>query len=95
MSELYENIYNIVRRIPRGSVATYGQIAKIIGNPRLSRVIGYALNKCTDESIPAHRVVNREGRLAPGYDAQAFLLELEGITVINNRIMNLENYLWK
>lgn len=95
MSELYKKIYNIVRKIPRGSVATYGQIAKIIGNPRLSRVIGYALNKCSDESVPCHRVVNREGRLAPGYYAQELLLEREGIPVSNGKIVLLKDYLWK
>ena len=60
----FEKIYEVVRNIPKGKVATYGQVAILAGNPRLARVVGYALHVNPDTStIPCHRVVNREGRV--------------------------------
>lgn len=60
----YERIYEVVKKIPRGRVASYGQIAALAGNPRWARVVGYALHVNPDpETIPCYRVVNREGRL--------------------------------
>ena len=60
----FERVYAAVRLIPRGSVATYGQIARAIGNPRLSRVVGYALHVNPEPGvIPCHRVVRRVARL--------------------------------
>ena len=59
----YEKIYDIVKQIPRGTVATYGQVAALAGNKRWARVVGYALHVNPDpEGIPCYRVVNREGR---------------------------------
>ena len=61
-------VYEIVKLIPKGKVATYGDIAKISGNPRASREVGYALHKNPEfEIIPCHRVVDREGRLAKSF----------------------------
>ena len=82
MSALYERIYSIVRRIPPGKAAAYGQIALLAGNPRLSRVVGYALHKAPPD-VPCHRVVDRNGRTAPafrqyGAHLQRILLEREG-----------------
>ncbi len=58
----YEKIYDIVKQIPRGTVATYGQVAALAGNKRWARVVGYALHVNPDpEGIPCYRVVNREG----------------------------------
>ena len=58
----FERVYAAVRLIPRGSVATYGQIARAIGNPRLARVVGYALHVNPEPGvIPCHRVVRRDG----------------------------------
>ena len=64
----FEKIYTVVKRIPRGKVATYGQVAALAGNPHWSRVVGYALHVNPDPlNIPCYRVVNREGRLAPAF----------------------------
>ena len=61
----YEKIYDIVKQIPRGTVATYGQVAALAGNKRWARVVGYALHVNPDpEGIPCYRVVNREGRVS-------------------------------
>lgn len=96
----FERIYEVVRKIPRGKVATYGQIAMMAGNPRWARVVGYALHSNPDpEHIPCFRVVNRFGGLAPafafgGEDEQARLLRAEGIEVRSDNTVDLEKYLW-
>ena len=82
---VWERIYKVVSAIPKGQVATYGQVATLAGNPRWARVVGYALhNNPAPYVIPCHRVVNRDGRVAEGFafgggDAQRSLLEAEGI----------------
>lgn len=96
----YEKIYDVVKQIPRGNVATYGQVAALAGNRRWARVVGYALHVNPDpEHIPCHRVVNREGRLSDafafgGVNQQKLLLEAEGVTVVGN-FVELEIYQWK
>lgn len=83
----YEKIYDIVKQIPRGTVATYGQVAALAGNKRWARVVGYALHVNPDpEGIPCYRVVNREGRVSEafafgGENRQIGLLEADGIEV--------------
>lgn len=96
----YEKIYDVVRQIPRGCVATYGQVATLAGNRRWARVVGYALhvNPNPDE-IPCYRVVNREGKLSDafafgGVNRQKILLEADGIEVVDNHV-DLELYQWK
>lgn len=95
----FERIYDVVRSIPYGKVATYGQVATYAGNPRLARVVGYALHSNPDPlSIPCYRVVNRFGGLAPsfafgGLESQQQLLEAEGIEVSEGRV-DLSKYLW-
>ncbi|MFY9199009.1 MAG: MGMT family protein [Acutalibacteraceae bacterium] len=97
----YEKIYNIVKKIPKGQVATYGQIARLAGNPRWSRVVGYALHVNPDSSkIPCHRVVNRYGELSKafafgGQQAQRMLLEMEGIEFLQDDRVELEKYQWQ
>ena len=97
----FENVYEAVQLIPRGKVATYGQIARMIGAPRSSRAVGYALHVNPRPGvIPCHRVVNREGRLAPAFafggpEIQAQLLESEGVEVGEGFIVDLDVYLWK
>lgn len=92
-------IYEQVKKIPRGKVATYGQIAMLAGNPRWARVVGYALHSNPDpDIIPCYRVVNREGKLSEafvfgGINVQAELLEADGIIVRDNTV-DLEKYLW-
>ena len=81
----FELIYEQVKKIPKGKVATYGQIAAMAGNYRWSRVVGYALHVNPDqEHIPCHRVVMKDGSLSPafrfgGIDSQRELLEQEGV----------------
>lgn len=96
----FEKIYEIVKQIPCGQVATYGQIAELAGNRRLSRVVGYALHVNPDpEHIPCYRVVNRFGEVSKafafgGENRQVSLLEAEGIVFEDGRV-NLEKYQWK
>lgn len=96
----YEKVYKAVSEIPRGKVATYGQIARMCASPRASRIVGGALHKNPLPGvIPCHRVVNRFGGLAPdfafgGKDAQKALLNAEGVFVDENYMVELEKYLW-
>lgn len=97
---VFEKIYEIVRQIPRGSVASYGQVASLAGNKRWARVVGYALHVCPENSdIPCHRVVSREGALSDaflsdGENRQKLLLEAEGIRIEENRV-DMERYRWR
>ncbi|MDD4839637.1 MAG: MGMT family protein [Clostridia bacterium] len=81
----YDKVYEVVKEIPKGRVMTYGQIAAMLGSPRASRAVGYALHfNPRQGEIPCHRVVNRFGHLAEAYvfggiDVQKKLLEKEGI----------------
>lgn len=81
----FELIYEQVKKIPKGRVATYGQIAAMAGNSRWSQVVGYALHVNPDQAnIPCHRVVMKDGSLSPafrfgGIDIQRELLEKEGV----------------
>ena len=94
----FERIYEVVRSIPRGKVMTYGQVALLAGNPRWARVVGYALHVNPEPGvIPCHRVVNREGRVAPGFafggtDAQRQLLEGEGVSFLENGLVDMEKH---
>ena len=94
----FERIYEVVRSIPKGKVMTYGQVALLAGNPRWARVVGYALHKNPEPGvIPCHRVVNREGRVAPGFafggeDAQRKLLEGEGVSFLENGLVDMEKH---
>lgn len=94
-------MYEVVRLIPPGRVTTYGAIAKFIGSPQSSRLVGYAMNGSHTQSqfVPAHRVVNRNGMLTGkhhfgGPDTMRQLLEGEGIGVEDNSITNFEKYFW-
>ena len=96
----YDDVYNVVKKIPKGKVATYGQIAILCNSPRASRAVGYALH-CNPQPgiIPCHRVVNRFGALAPafafgGKDVQRKLLEDEGVFVSDSFMVDMEKYLW-
>ena len=96
----FELIYEQVKRIPRGKVATYGQIAMLAGNPRWARVVGYALHANPDpETIPCYRVVNRMGELSEafafgGRNAQVELLQADGIELDEDGRVNLDKYMW-
>lgn len=94
-------VYDIVRQVPSGRVTTYGAVAEALGDPRKAREVGWALNaNPTDDRCPAHRVVNREGRLSGGWafgspDIQRDLLEAEGVTFLPDGRVDLERHLWK
>ena len=96
----FEKVYEAVKRIPKGKVATYGQIALLCGSPRAARQVGYALHVNPHPFIiPCHRVVNRFGALAPafafgGVEVQKALLEQEGVAVDDGKV-DLSKYLWK
>lgn len=92
-----KRIYEAVKKIPKGHVATYGQIAEMAGNPRMSRAVGNALHKNPDPlHIPCFRVVNSKGELAGAFafgggKAQAELLREDGVEVVNGKV-DLEKY---
>jgi methylated-DNA-protein-cysteine methyltransferase-like protein len=100
INSFFERVYKLVCMIPKGRVATYGQIAVLAGNPRASRIVGYALHvNPRPGEIPCHRVVNRFGGLAPafafgGTDAQRRLLEAEGVMVDEDNNIDLKRFRW-
>ena len=95
-----KRIFDVVRQIPRGHVATYSQIAALAGEPKMARAVGNALHKNPDpEHIPCFRVVNAKGELSGafafgGMDVQAERLRAEGIEVVNNKV-DLKRYQWQ
>ena len=95
----YDKIYEVVRQIPRGKVATYGQVAALAGNRRWARVVGYALHVNPDpDGIPCYRVVNRLGEVSSafafgGKNRQIELLEADGIPCPDG-IVDLKIYQW-
>lgn len=97
----FEKVYEVVKAIPRGKVATYGQIARLVGEPRKSKIVGWALHSNPYPGVvPCHRVVNRKGELSGafafgGMEVQKKLLEEEGIIFDENGTINLKEYLWK
>ncbi len=87
----YQMIYEMVRRIPKGRVSSYGRIARMLGRPRWARLVGYALAACGDPGVPCHRVLRSDGSLAlsfgqGGQGLQQALLEAEGVPVIEGRV---------
>ena len=97
----WSRIYRVVRRIPRGRVATYGQVAEVAGLPGHARLVGYALHALDgDDVIPWHRVINAEGRisirgLAAASVTQRLRLEQEGVRFDARGRVRLEEYGWK
>lgn len=96
---VFELIYDVVKQIPKGRVATYGQVAALAGNKRWSRVVGYELHVNPDpKNIPCHRVVNRHGEVSKafvfgGENKQIELLEKEGVCFTEGKV-NLQKYGW-
>ena len=95
----FERIYDIVKQIPAGKVATYGQVASLAGNKKWSRVVGYALHVNPDpENIPCYRVVNRFGEVSKafafgGENRQIELLKQEGVEFADGRV-DMKKYQW-
>ncbi len=95
----YSEIYDIVKSIPKGMVSTYGLIAMATGNIRRSRVVGTAMSRCSDKSVPCHRVIRQDGSMSRvfgvgGSDYQRFLLEHEGVGFLEDGRVDMENYLY-
>lgn len=96
----YKKVYQTVKKIPQGKVATYGQIAILCGNPRAGRAVGYALHVNPEPGIiPCHRVVNRFGHLSGGFafggiEIQKQLLQQENVFVNDDYNVDLSKYLW-
>ena len=94
----FDKVYKAVEQIPKGKVATYGQIACAVGSPRSARQVGYALHVNPQPGIiPCHRIVNRQGELAAafafgGKEVQAMLLLQEGVMVDEEYRVNLSKY---
>jgi len=96
----FDLVFQVVRQIPKGKVTSYGAIANYLGIKSGARMVGYAMNAShTQSDIPAHRVVNRNGLLTGKYHFETpnqmqELLELEGVMVENDKILNFENHFW-
>ncbi|MGH7539594.1 MAG: MGMT family protein [Gemmatimonadota bacterium] len=98
---LYERVYAVVRRVPRGRVATYGQVAALAGLAGHARLVGYALSALDEESgVPWHRVLNARGEVSPRSDPwyaarQRRLLEREGLRFDARGRLALDRYRWE
>ena len=97
---VFKRIYEVVKRIPRGKVASYGQVARLAGNPKWSRVVGYALHCNPDpDNIPCYRVVTKDGRPSKafvfgGFQEQVYLLTQDGIGFLDDGRVDMEHYQW-
>lgn len=94
----FDWIYDVVRQIPPGRVSTFGQVARLIGNPRFSQVVGFAMGACP-EDVPAHRVVKKGGVLvdafAPlGKETHRMLLEMEGVPFRADGTVDMDACFW-
>ncbi|RMG72843.1 MAG: MGMT family protein [Bacteroidetes bacterium] len=100
MRDFYQDVYDVVRLIPRGRVSTYGAIARYLGSPGSARMVGYALNNAAlMPDVPAQRVVNRQGLLTgrhhfPSERPMAAQLEAEGVRVIDDRVVDFDALFW-
>lgn len=98
-SGLYDQIYTLVRRIPRGRVTTYGRLALLAGHPRAARIAGQAMARAP-AGLPCHRVLYGDGRLSPadvfgGEGIQRRLLEAEGVPFLPDGRVDLARVLWR
>jgi methylated-DNA-protein-cysteine methyltransferase-like protein len=101
VSDFYEKVFEIVRQIPSGRVTSYGAIASYLGTAGSSRMVGWAMNLSHHQEVfvPAHRVVNRNGLLTGKIhfgspDAMQELLENEGVTIENDRVIDFQKIFW-
>ena len=100
-ASFYDKVYEVVRLIPPGRVTSYGAIAAYLGTTQSARMVGWALNNShlQEKYVPAHRVVNRNGLLTAKHhfgtrSAMQELLEAEGISVIEDQIIDFEKHFW-
>ncbi len=94
-----ERVYEIVRRIPRGRVMTYGQIAYILGEGYTPRTVGFVMHGADETNTPWHRVINSQGRCSTGRvvlptDKQQRMLEAEGVRFDKSARCDLEIFIW-
>jgi len=100
LKDFFSRVYKIVSQIPKGKVATYGQIAFLLGEPRSARIVGWAMKAAPEHlHLPCHRVVNRLGEMAPDYafgssQVQREMLNHEGITFTKSGCIDLKKHLW-
>ena len=98
---VFERIYDVVKQIPKGKVASYGQVAAIAGNPRWARTVGYALHVNPDPNdIPCYRVVTKEGKPSDafvfgGFQAQVCMLKQDGDEFDENGYVDMKRFQWK
>ncbi|TDY13855.1 MGMT family protein [Meridianimaribacter flavus] len=95
----FDKVYEVAKLIPYGRVTSYGAIAKYLGAPRSSRMVGYAMNGSSGKDVPAHRVVNRNGLLTgkhhfDGTNLMQQLLESEGVKVKDNQVQDFKKLFW-
>ena len=101
MGAFNDAVYEVVRQIPAGRVASYGQVARMVGRPRNARFVGYALHVNPEPGvIPCHRVVFKDGSLAPGFafggeDEQRRLLEAEGVAFLDDGRVDMTSHAWE
>lgn len=94
-NDLIYEVLSAVDEIPFGCVATYGQIARLIGRDKNSRLVGRVLGMAQYYgNYPCHRVVNHQGRLVPGWKEQRELLSAEGVTFLKNGFVDLKSHRW-
>lgn len=104
MGEFADRVFEVVRQIPRGKVSTYGQVARLIGAPRSARYVGYALRAnpapgIDPDSIPCHRVVFKDGRMATGFafggeEVQRNMLADEGVGFDDEGCVVMSEFQW-
>ena len=99
-STFFNDVYEVVKLVPKGRVTTYGAIAKYLGTAKSSRLVGYAMNAAHGlPDVPAHRVVNRVGVLTGKHHFASptrmqELLEMEGVEVKEDQIIHFNNHFW-
>ena len=99
---LFDRVYDVVRQIPAGRVASYGQVARMVGEPRKARFVGYAMHASPGMAggVPCHRVVFKDGTLCSGFafggsDRQRALLDGEGVTFLSDGLVDMEACDWE
>ena len=99
-TSFHQNVIKVIKKIPKGKVATYGQIATLAGSPRAARqVVRFLLSSSRKEKLPWYRVINASGKISlkqgEGYEEQKTILEEEGIEFKRDDSIDLNKYLWK
>ncbi len=98
----FQRAYGVVRQIPPGRVATYGQVARMMGEPRKARYVGFAMHSSPGLAggVPCHRVVFADGSLAPGFafggpEEQRKMLEAEGVGFLASGKVDMRRFEWE